>query len=315
MSSSRTCALAVVLVALGARAQTPVQGFAVDRFYPSAPGAGWFLVDSLDMHGGLGGAMSFTARYAHDALVIDRSSTDRLPVVTDAALGQVAGTITWWRLRFSLSFDFPFAMKGQTGSARGYDYTAPDLDLGSHPDTISDLRVGADARLLGGPQDRFRLGLGAQLWIPSGLREDYLTDGTFRGMVRALFAGDVGWFAYAGHLGVHIRPLDENGVPGAPHGSELLFAVAGGPKFAVGDGFRIVVGPEVSGATAFHAFFHSDATSAEALLSARFEGARESGAQLRVKLGGGLGLNTGSQTAEWRLVAQVEIFTFGAGEK
>ena len=226
MRSSRTpraWVLGGLLCALGARAQTPVEGFNAERFSPSAPGAGWFVMDSLDMHGELGGALAFSARYARAPLRVGG-----LAVVTDSAYGQVAGALTWYSWRFSVGFDFPFAVKGRSGTVGGYQYTAPDVDLGSRPDTISDVRIGVDTRLLGDATSPFRLGLGAQLWIPSGLEEDYVTDGTYRGMVRLLFAGDVRWFTYAGHVGVHIRPRDDGGVPGAPRGSELLFGAAAG---------------------------------------------------------------------------------------
>ena len=63
-----------------ARAQQQPQGFAVERFYPSAPGGGWLVMDALDMHGGLGGAVALTSGYARDALRI-RDGSRTLPVV------------------------------------------------------------------------------------------------------------------------------------------------------------------------------------------------------------------------------------------
>lgn len=300
----RTWVLGSLLCALGARAQTPVQGFNAERLYPSAPGAGWFAMDSLDMHGELGGALAFSTRYARDPVRVGG-----LAVVTDSAYGQVAGAITWRSWRFSVGFDVPIAVKGRTAAAGGYAYTAPDLDLGSNPDTISDVRLGVDTRLLGDATGPFRLGVGAQLWIKSGREEEYVTDGTYRGMVRLLFAGDLSWFQYAGHVGVHIRPRDDGGVPGAPRGSELLFGLAGGAKLPIGETYRAVLGPEVYGAAAFNGFFKSETTSAEALLSGRIEGTGSSGTQLRFKLGAGLGLGSSLGTPTWRVVFQIEVFT------
>jgi hypothetical protein len=313
MRSSRTpraWVLGALLCALGARAQTPVQGFDAERLYPSAPGAGWFVMESLDMHGELGGALSFSARYARDPLRVNG-----LAVVTDSAYGQVAGAITWRSWRFSVGFDFPFAVKGRSGTVGGYRYMAPDVDLGSRPDTISDVRIGVDTRLLGDATSPFRLGLGAQLWIKSGEEQDYVTDGTYRGMVRLLIAGDVSGFTYAGHVGVHIRPRDDGGVPGAPRGSELLFGVAGGAKLPLGETYRAVLGPEVFGATAFNGFFKSETTTAEALLSGRIEGVGSTGEQLRVKLGAGAGLSSNFATPAWRVLFQIEIFTHGTASR
>ena len=127
-------------------------------------------------------------------------------------------------------------------------------------------------------------------------------------MVRVLFAGDVAWLAYAGNLGVHIRPRDDGGVPGAPRGSELLFGAAAGAKLPIGESLRAVIGPEVFGATAFNGFFQSGTTSAEALLSGRIEGRGGTGPWLRVKLGAGVGLGSSFGTAAWRVMLQIEMF-------
>jgi len=301
--TSRAWVLGGLLVSLAARAQTPVQGFDAERFAPSAPGAGWFVMDSLDMQGRLGGVLSFSSRYARDPLRVNGTA-----VVTDSAYAQIAGAVTLGSWRFSASFDLPLVLKGRTATIDGYRYTGPDLDLGTNPDTISDVQVGIDTRLIGEATGPFRLGLGARLWIPSGKTDDYLTDGTYRGMVRLLFAGDVSWLAYAGHLGVHIRPRDDGGVPGAPRGSELLFGAAAGVKLPLGEESRAVLGPEVYGATAFAGIFKSETTSAEALVSARWEQTGEMGPWFRVKLGAGLGLGSSFGSPAWRVVLAIEVF-------
>jgi hypothetical protein len=67
-----------------APAQQQAQGFDLERLYTSAPGAGWLVMDTLDMHGDLGGAASAITSYAHDPLrvtdgrqlIIDRISSD-----------------------------------------------------------------------------------------------------------------------------------------------------------------------------------------------------------------------------------------------
>ena len=156
----------------------------------------------------------------------------------------------------------------------------------------------------------FRLGIGAQLYIPNGDRSDYDTDDTFRAMVRVLFAGDVGHYTYAGQLGWHIRPLDDSPTPGSPQGSELVFGAAAGPRFPIGCGgpHAIVVGPEIYGETALQSFFGSNTTGLEALLSGRFEGTADDGSQLRIKLGIGGGLSAHFGAPEFRLVFGIELF-------
>jgi hypothetical protein len=159
--------------------------------------------------------------------------------------------------------------------------------------------------------------VGAQLFVPNGNRfytdvngnshANYDTDGTYRAMGRVLVAGDAGMFTYAGHVGVHVRPLDDSPAPGSPQGSELLFGAAAGAKVPVLGNHSIVVGPEIYGATAFGAFMQSTGTALEALLTGRLEGTAGDGPQLRFKLGTGAGLNPHFGAPEWRLVFGVEL--------
>jgi hypothetical protein len=310
----RALGFAAVLLAMGAsasraQAQQQAQGFAVERFYPSAPGGGWFVMDALDMQGGLGGAMALTLGYARNPLRI-ADGLQSLSVVSDEATADFGFAVTYRCFRLSLDMDMPLVITGEGGTVGGYAFAAPSVNPGVNPDTLSDYRIGFDARILGQPGGRFRLGASAQLFIPNGHRADYDTDDTFRGMVRALLAGDVEHFAYAGQLGVHIRPLDDSPTPGSPRGSELLFGAAGGAKLPVGRGadWAVVVGPEIYGATAFRSFFAANGTALEGLLSGRLEGTRVNSVQMRFKLGVGAGIDQHFGAPEWRLVLGIEMF-------
>jgi len=334
-ASAVLVALAVLLPWPGrAEAQQQAQGFALDRLYLSAPGGGWFVMDTLDMHGGLGGAVSLTTEYAHDPLRVQTSDgSQRLTVVSDEALVNIGFAATYGRFRAYLSFDTPLTVQGDgcpaaphdtsCGTVGAYQFTAPNsgqpftpsgVNLGTAPDAFADARVGIDARLLGSPGSALRLGFGAQLFVPSPntLQSEYLTDGTFRAMGRLLFAGDVGALSYAGQIGVHVRPLDESPTPGGPQGSEFLFGLAGGPKFSVGKGnaMSLVVGPEVFGETALRSFFGSSTTGVEGMLTGRLEGTADDGRQVRVKLGAGAGIDANFGAPEWRLVFGIEIFDY-----
>lgn len=317
-SSSRTLAFAVALVAAStcasrARAQEHPQGFAVERFYPSGPGGGWFVMDDLAMHGGLGGVAAVTGGYALKPLRVT-DGTQHLAVVSDQAFVDVGLAVTYQRFRFSLDLTNPLLIRGNSGAVGGYRLDAPSVDAGNSPDLISDARLGFDVRLLGDARGPFRLGAGAQLILPNGNRDDYDTDGTFRGMFRALFAGDVGVLTYAGQLGVHLRPLDDSPAPGSPQGSELLFGVAAGPRLPVtrDGGTVVVVGPEIYGQTAFRSFLGSTTTGLEGLLTGRIEGTGEHGPQLRVKVGTGGGIHQDFGAPEWRVVVGVEVFAHTA---
>jgi hypothetical protein len=285
-------------------------GFAVERLYPSAPGGGWWVMDTLDMHGGPGGAIALSLGYAGRPLRVT-DGVKHLAVVSDQAFADIGFAVTWRRWRFYLNLDAPIAIRGQSGSVGDYSFAAPSVDFASHPDRLVDARFGVDVRIVGGPASRFRLGAGVQL-LPPNLsaergRADYDTDGTFRGMLRVLVAGDVARFSYASHVGVHIRPLDDAPAPGSPHGSELLFGAAAGAKFRA-FGMALVVGPELFGATAFRDFFGANYTAVEALLAGRLEGTRDDRLQLRVKLGVGGGLHQRFGAPEWRIVVGVEMF-------
>ena len=296
------------------------QGFAVERLYTSAPGGGWFVMDDLNLFGRLGGGVSMTTGYARNPLRIPNGSQS-LSVVSDEAFVDFGFAVTYDRLRLYFDFDSPVLINGDSGVVGGYQFMTPTapppapahfVDLGSNPDTLSDTRIGFDERLIGEPGGPFRLGAGAQLWIPSGFRTEYDTDDTYRAMFRALFAGDVGIFTYAGQVGFHLRPLDDAPTPQSPQGSELLFGAAAGAKLPVNQGsMAFVVGPEVWGASAFRSLFGGSTTALEGLLGARFEGTAADGPQLRAKLGAGLGIHDEFGAPEWRVVFGIELFDHG----
>ena len=305
-----------------ATSQQQAQGFALDRLYPSAPGGGWIVMDTLDRTEGIGGVVGLTAWYAHDPLIVRASDgAQRLAVVSDEALASFAFAVTYERWKLYLNLDMPLDVEGKSGSVGGYEFAAPNagqaftstgVNPSTAPDALTDARVGVDIRLLGEARSAFRLGAGAQLLVstPNTPGSEYLTDGALRAMGRLLFAGDIDRFSYAGQVGVHIRPRDDSPAPGGPQGSELLFGVAAGPKFLLGEKeqMALIAGPEVFGETAFRSFFGSSATGVEGLLSVRLEGTRDDGPQLRVKIGAGTGLDQRFGTPEWRMVFGVELF-------
>lgn len=308
MRSSRAFAAAVgAIIALvwsqSARAQVSAQGFRVERLYSSAPGAGWVVMDALDMRGGLGGVMGLTMGYAHDPLRVEGA-----PVVEHRAFADFGFAATYDRWRLYLNMVMPLVIDGQSATSGGYRFTAPSVDPASNPDTLSDVRIGLDTRLFGREGAPLRLGAGAQLFVPNGVRSDYDTDHTYRAMARALVAGDAGRLTYAAHVGAHVRPLDDSPVPGSPRGSEFVFGAAAGARLAVRSGAAVVVGPEIFGSTALKSPFGADTTGVEALVSGRIEGTGDTWPQMRVKLGAGGGLTARFGAPEWRTVLSIEIF-------
>ena len=300
--------LAVALCTLRAGAQPMAQGFAVERYYPAPPGAAWLVMDDLKLDGKLGAGLTVTSGYANRPYsVASADGTAKLDVVSHQAFVDVGMAVFYDRYRLSLNIADPLDTAGTSGTIAGYRFAAPAVDPGKYPDKVTDFRVGLDARLFGGLQDPLRFGLSAQLWVPSGERSLYGTDGTPRAMFRALFAGELGMLAYAGHLGVHVRPLDESPTPGTPRGSELLFGVAAGSQFTVSSASAVVVGPEFWGATAIGDIFGQYTSSVEALLGARFERTDADGSQTLVKLGFGEGIHAQLGAPAWRAVLALEL--------
>ncbi len=312
-SSATVCAvvLAASLACLPASvlAQQPYPGFAVERLDLAAPGAGWLGLDSLDMHGALGGVMAFTLGYSHNPLQI-RDGGTTLPAVSDQAFADIGLALTFHRFRLWANFTSPLWITGQGGTVDGYTVTAPSVDPASHPDLISDVRLGIAARVLGEAVSAIRLGVSAELFVPNGNPTDDVTDGTFRAMFRVHVAGDFGHFTYAAHVGLHLRPLDTFPVPEAPQGSEFIAGLGAGARWTVGAqrDLAVIVGPEILGATALRAAFGGTSTALEALLGARIEGTRDAGMQLRFKLGAGAGLDPHFGAPDWRVLVGIEAF-------
>jgi hypothetical protein len=306
------CALLAGLALLSfcpplANAQQQPSGFAVERLYQSAPGGGWFIMDDLDIGGRLGGAISLSSGYARNPLIITGpDGKQKVAVVSEEAFFDIGAAITHDRFRGYINFPLPILLTGTSGTLGVYQFTAPSVSLGLDPDTVSDPRIGIDMRLIGKPGSLLRLGAGGQLVIPSGNRADYVTDARYRVMFRFLAAGDAGAFKYAGHLGVHVRPLDDAPVPGSPNGSEFLYGISGGRRFAGPNGWAVVAGPEIFGETAFRSFFSGE-TGTEALLTGRLE---QTGTEhnLRIKLGVGHALVQDFGAAQWRILFGVELF-------
>jgi hypothetical protein len=294
-----------------ASAQQPT-GFALERFYPSAPGAGWFVMDDLNIGGGLGGSIAVTSGYSRNPLIVPSSgSGQRFALVSNQAFANIGAAVTYDRYRFYLNVPMPYLVTGTSGTSGLYELNAPAVTLGANPDTVADPVLGFDARLFGKPGSSLRLGASAQLMIPSGLRADYVSDARYRAMLRFLAAGDSTAWCYAGQLGVHVRQLVDTLVPGGPDGSELLFGAAGGHKSTLNGKWALIAGPEIFGETAFRDFF-SGATGLEGLMTVRFERIGH-GPNLRFKLGAGHGIVEHFGAPRWRVLVGVELFGHGSG--
>ncbi len=242
-------------------------------------------MDALDMHGALAGAGALTVSYAHAPLA---------PTVNDEAFAELGASVTYERFRFSLDLASPLAVQGGAPDS-------PNVDLAHDPDVVWDPRFGFDVRFFGDATSPLRLGWSARVFVPNGDPVTYQTDGALRGMFLLAIAGDLPHFTYAAHAGVHVREGDL--------GDEFLFGAAAGARVG-GREWSAVLGAEVFGAAALGDF--SGSHGVEALLSTRLEHPLGPALGMRLKLGGGGGLDPHFGTPEWRLVAGVELFGAGA---
>ena len=205
-----------------------------------------------------------------------------------------ASVTLFGRLRLGLDVPVAVYQGGTSGSIDGVSY--PAVTSGG----VGDLRIGADVRLFGTYGDPFTLAAGAQLFVPSGNSAQYLGDNSVHAILpRVLVAGQLGWFAYAAHLGFHYRGLDTT-VAGARVGSDVVFGASAGVKALEG---KLVAGPEVYGSTGVKgSAFDVQTTPVELLLGAHYL----IGSSVRIGAGVAPGLTRAYGEPEVRLLAGLE---------
>jgi outer membrane protein OmpA-like peptidoglycan-associated protein len=275
------------------------QGFAVDRFDPAVAGSDWFTNESLDLRGDGRWAAAGTLEWAHKPLVVvDARGNEQSAILNDQVHLHVGGAVVLWdRVRFAASLPVLIAEGGQQASFGGGTLQAAGgADIG-------DLRLGGDVRIFGQSTDVATLAAGAAVYLPTGSRDTFTSDGRVRIVVpRVLFAGQAGGLAYAARTGLNVRTQGQN-FAGEPFGSEWQFGLAAGVKL-LDD--RLLLGPEIYGSTVVSdggkGVFDREATPVEALLGGHYR--CECG--LYGGLGAGPGLTAGLGAPALRVVA-----TFG----
>lgn len=292
-----------------ANAQRMAQGFGVERLSLAPAGTTFLLMNDL-AYERLGAALSLSSAYARNPLVIaDTGERRRLTVISDQAFVNLGLSVHYGRFRASIDLSSPIYARGQSGNVGQRSYVSPSVDLGSYPDKVTDLRLGLEARLFGDGRSPLRLGLGSQLFVPSGERRLYFSDETYRAIFRLLAAGDTTLLTYAAHLGFHLRPLNDRESLAGPRGNELMFGAAIGPKFSPGSArtLRAQIGPEIFGQTALQSPFTRSTTGLEVMLSARLEHLHDDRTSTRYKLGFSEAVLHEFGAAEWRLLGSIEL--------
>src|SRR5260370_17284326 len=130
----RLTALCVLASLASAQQQPSVRGFAVERFYPSAPSGGWFVMDDLNISGGLGGAVELTSGYARKPLeVTSPDGKTRLTLVSDEAFADAGIAATYERYRVYLNFPIPFLVSGPSGMPGPFQLNPPPVTVRPTP--------------------------------------------------------------------------------------------------------------------------------------------------------------------------------------
>jgi outer membrane protein OmpA-like peptidoglycan-associated protein len=294
--SAALLALASTFFTAPAQAQTTVQrGFAVDRFDPSERGSDWFALESLDLRGGARPAFGLVLDYGYRPLVLYGSDGDvRVSVLRNQTILHAGGNIVLAE-RLRLSADLPIAVydHGRSAGAGNTFYEGPADSAG-----IGDVRLGADLRLAGEYGSPFTVALGAHVYIPTGSRSDFTSDGSVRVEPRLMAAGTVGLFTYAARAGVMYRSLDGT-FAGQDIGSELTFGASAGLRLGTD---RVTLGPEVMGSTVLRDFFAKRDTPVEVLLGAHVK----LPAGFRLGAGGGPGISRGIGEPAVRVLGSLE---------
>ena len=262
-------------------------GFAVDRFEPAEHGTRQFVVDSLDLRPGTAAAGA-TLDYAYKPLVLyDASGAERFALVRHQTFVHLGGAlVVAQRLRIAVDAPVALHQDGEAATVSGERLSAATAPA------FGDVRLAADVRLLGDGtgerRDAFALAAGIRVWLPTGLRSQFTGDGSARIAPQVLAASGSGPFLWAARTALVYRSRDD-AYAQRTLGSELFFAAG---VFVRTRDERLVVGPELSAASAFTGgakFLGSRETPVEVLVGAHCDVVRN----LRVGAGVGGGLGRG----------------------
>lgn len=214
-----------------AAAQTPGP-ISLQTLAPPAPGDALFTVPDAGPVGERGLAVGLTTSYALDPLVLERGG---VPIPGAKLVRQQLWTFAQAsvglgeRLRFDAALPLVLYQSGDQAYA-----SVPAVQA----QALGDLRLGGQAWLGAlGPWD---LTAGLDLWLPTGSRPAYASDGSASVQGKVVAGGHIGRLGFGAQVGLLIAETVD--VAYGRTGSAVTYA--GGATWRIGD-FR--VGPEVWG--------------------------------------------------------------------
>ncbi len=234
---------AVLLLASAgeSRAQQTASGVALDRFNPSERGSDWFALDSLDLRGVVRPAIGIVGDYGYRPLVLyNPDGSIGSEIIRDQLIVHVGAALNLWE-RVRIAADLPIAawQDGQGGTIGTVTYPAASSGK------VGDTRVALDLRLLGTYGDPFTVAIGGQVFLPTGDRGSYLSDGAVRVLPRLQIAGDAGPIAYALSAG-YMYHAEGSSFAGYPLGGEIVGGAALGVRAL---DHALLIGVEATGST------------------------------------------------------------------
>lgn len=273
-------------------------GFSANRFEPSERGSDWFANESLDLQGEARPAAGVVGDYVASPLT---TRGDPKTKIVSSMFGlHLGGAINLVnRFRFALNLPVVPSSSGQSAAAplstNEARYVAPSGG------SVGDLRFGPDVRVGGAYGDPFTIALGFRIWAPTGSESAYTGDGKWRFQTKINFAGEIGLFTYAAHVGYGYRGRRATFEDTPLGGNEIVFGAALGAKVL---NKKLVVGPEIFGLTWLDTSFQKRTTPVEALLGAHYTITP----YLRAGAGLGTGITSSYGSPDFRGLFSIEFF-------
>lgn len=189
---------ALLTSSVSAQESTRVTG-ALERFQPAPAGDALFGVASPWIEGHLLPRANLIVDFAYHPLSIQDGET-RSTIVAHQTYLHLNASLALYD-RFLVSLDMPFALAQSGDSPRVVGVNLPSPNSAE----VGDLRIGARAKLLGGPTELFQIALGGYLYVPTGPSGSYAGDGAVRGTPQLVIGGKYQWLLYSASAGTTLR--------------------------------------------------------------------------------------------------------------
>jgi len=265
---------------------------------PAPAGDRGLLVPEPDAPGARLLSVRLLSSYARAPLVLTTPQLHRHELVSHQLWLHAAVSVALFH-RLLLSADLPYL-----ADSAGYgpvDMSPTAAPAPTSQRSLGDVRMGARFRLFGSPSSPEHIGIGADVWLPTGKESAYAGDGAVRGQLYAAVGGRRTRSVWSVQLGALLRGSDT--LPSAlPTRSGSAIVLGAMSRFAVDPHARFEIGPELSGRFVIGnggSLFDPRSTQLQLLVAARF---RPFGNAF--ELGGGFGpsLGQGAGSADLRVL-------------